>query len=244
MIKNNRGFTIIELMFSTVTFSVVLLLCLTGVIQIGRMYYKGLTTSQTQQAARSLIDELTQSIQLSGNNIEQPRNLTGGVVPVGPAITAAASPTAGAVGFFCIGTTRYTYAIDRQQNNTNDGPNKKIRHAMWADEPSVCANVSNITQYFVEFPVDLTAVQPSTFSGRDVLADNMRLTKLDILQPSGITDRSVWQVTLTVFYGDEDLIIVDPNNAARRICRNASLGGQFCAFSELSTIVKRRISVQ
>ncbi len=247
MIKNNRGFTIIELMFSTVTFSVVLLLCLTGVIQIGRMYYKGLTTSQTQQAARSLLDELTQSIQLSGNNIERPRNLAGGFAPVGPAITAAASPTAGAVGFFCIGTTRYTYALDRQQNNTNDGLNKKIKHAMWADEPGVCANVSDITKYLNDFPVDLAADEPNggnNFGGRDVLADNMRITKLDIIQPSGLVDRSVWQVTLTVFYGDEDLIIADPNNAARRICRNASLGGQFCAFSELSTIVKRRISVQ
>jgi len=244
MKKNNRGFTIIELMFSTVTFSVVLLLCLTGVIQIGRMYYKGLTTSQTQQTARSLIDELTQSIQLSGDNIESPRNLTGGLAPTGPTIAPNVDPRTNAIGFFCIGATRYTYTIDRQQDNANDGLNKKIRHAIWADEPGVCANVSNIIQYFTDFPVDLTLAQPSTYNGRDVLADNMRLTRLNIQQPTGVTDRSVWQVVLTVAYGDDDLLITDPKDATRRICRSTSVGGQFCAFSELSTIVKRRISVQ
>lgn len=238
MKNNNRGFTIIELMFSTVTFSVVLLICLTGIIQIGRMYYKGLTASQTQQSARSLLDEITQSIQLSGENIQPQRDLTGGAAPSGPFVAAAATP----YGFFCIGNIRYTYALDRQQANANDAPNKKIKHAMWADEPGNCAGVSNIAQYFTDFPVDLTATTPSTYSGRDVLADNMRLTRLSV-QPAGVPDRSVWQVSLTVAYGDDDLL-TDPNNTGRRTCVSTSVGGQFCAFSELSTIVKRRISVQ
>ncbi|NBU34262.1 hypothetical protein EB118_16100 [bacterium] len=241
MKKHTNGFTIIELMFATTTFSVVLLLCLTGVIQIGRMYYKGLTTSQTQQTARSLLDELTQSIQLSGSNITATRNLSGGTAPIGPSIAAVTSPTTGTTGFFCIGTTRYTYALDRQQDNTNDGLKKKILHAMWADEPGVCASVTNLTQYFTDFPVDLTQPTPSSYNGRDVLADNMRLTRLAIQQ---LSDDSVWQVTLTVAYGDEDLLITDPNNSTRRICQSTSLGGQFCAISELSTIVTRRLSVQ
>lgn len=244
MRRTSHGFTIIELLFSTVTFSVVLLVCLAGVIQIGRMYYKGLTTSQTQQTARSLIDELSQSIQLSGDNIESPRNLTGGVAPSGPTIGGQSDARTNAVGFFCIGSTRYTYVIDRQQDNANNGLAKKIRHAMWADEPGVCANVSNITQYFTDYPVDLTAAVPSTYNGRDVLSDNMRLTRLQIVPPVGVTDRSVWIVLLTVAYGDDDLLITDPNDGTRRICRNTSVGGQFCAFSELRTIVKRRISVQ
>lgn len=246
MKNRQNGFTIVELMFSTVTFSVVLLICLAGVVQIGRMYYKGLTTSQTQQTARSLLDELTQAIQLSGANIDSERSLIGGPAPAGPTIVAEASPTTNAIGFFCIGTTRYTYVIDRQQDNANNGLQKKIRHAMWADEPGVCSDVPNggVAAYFTQYPVDLTAAQPSTYNGRDVLADNMRLLKLSLQQPTGITDKSVWQVSLTVAYGDDDLLITDPNNAARRICLNTSVGGQFCAFSELSTIVKRRISVQ
>lgn len=211
------------------------------------MYYKGLTTSQTQQTARSLLDEITQSIQLSGANIDPERSLTGAAAPTGPTIAPAANPTTNAIGFFCIGTTRYTYVVDRQQDNANDALQKKIRHAMWADEPGVCADVpsAGVSAYFNQYPVDLTATQPSTYNGRDVLADNMRILKMNIQQPLGISDKSVWQVVLTVAYGDDDLLIPDPSNpATRRICRSTALGGQFCAFSELSTIVKRRISVQ
>ena len=238
--KKQHGFTIIELMFSTVTFSVVLLVCLAGVIQIGRMYYKGLTISQTQQTARSLIDEVTQSIQLSGGNIEVPRDLLGAVAPAGPNVVANGN----AYGFFCIGSTRYTYALDRQQSNANDVTNKKILHAMWVDEPGYCAGVSDIKQYFIDRPVDLTQVKPSDYNGRDVLAENMRLTRLSIQQPAGVSDKSVWYVLLTVAYGDEDLLIIDPKDTTRKMCRNTAVGGQFCATSELRTIVKRRISVQ
>lgn len=241
MHKNKQGFTIVELLFSTAVFSAVLLLCLAALVQIGRLYYKGVTTSQTQQAARGVLDELSQSMQFSGANIQSPTFPDGTVLPVpfGPQINVSGSITAGAVGYFCIGNIRYTYAMDRMQDKNNDLTRKTIRHALWADEPGVCAGAAPATLP----PVDLSAAVPSTFSGRDLLSDNMRLMRLIITRPPAAADGSVWQILLTVGYGDDDLLVIDPADATRRYCFGPQSGTQFCAISELSTIVKRRISV-
>ncbi len=229
-------------MFSTVVFSGVLLLCLSALVQIGRMYYKGVTTSQTQQTARSLLDELSQSMQFTGANIRGPRSLTGTASPVGPVIAAGSTPTSGAVGFFCLGHTRYTFALDRQQAAVNDPANKKIKHALWADEPGICdVTDDTVANLFSAYPVDLTADEPSPYRGRDLLSENMRLTRFTL---APLSDNSIWRISLTVGYGDDDLLIVDAASPTRRICKSGQIGTEFCAFSELSTVVKRRISVQ
>ena len=231
-------------MFSTVVFSGVLLLCLSALVQIGRMYYKGVTTAQTQQSARSLLDELSQSMQFTGANIRGQRSLTGTAAPVGPTIAPQTNPTNGAIGFFCLGHTRYTFVIDRQQSSVNDGANKKIKHALWADEPGIC-DVTNdtVANLYSAYPVDLTADIPSTYNGRDLLSENMRITRFSM---APLSDNSIWRISLTVAYGDDDLLIVDAATPSRRVCKggSSSAGSEFCAISELSTVVKRRISVQ
>lgn len=246
-IKNNKGFTIVELLFSTAIFSVVLLLCLSALVQIGRMYFKGVTTAQTQQSARALMDEISQSMQLSGAEITPIGSITGGPVPPeiygqsGPIPISGGNITQGAIGYFCIGTTRFTFAMDRMQGESVDVNRKMIPHAIWADEPGMCAGANAATLYS-SFPVDLTAAQPSdaALRGRDLLSDNMRLMRLR-LTPLVSGSNSVWRIQITVGYGDSDLFIVDPSDSSRRYCAGANIGTQFCAFSELSTIVKRRV---
>lgn len=61
-IKNTAGFTIVELMIATVVFSVILILITTGIIQIGKAYYKGIIGSRTQETARKITDEVGRSI--------------------------------------------------------------------------------------------------------------------------------------------------------------------------------------
>jgi prepilin-type N-terminal cleavage/methylation domain-containing protein len=60
--KEQSGFTIVELMIATTVFSVILLLCTYGLIQIGRNYYKGSIVSRTQNVTRAVLDDVTQSI--------------------------------------------------------------------------------------------------------------------------------------------------------------------------------------
>jgi hypothetical protein len=158
----------------------------------------------------------------------------------GPTIpVSGGSVTQGALGYFCIGNTRYTFAMDRMQGETNDVARKMIRHAFWVDEPGQCAGVDPVQLYAIA-PVDLTSAgNPSNFNGRDLLSDNMRLIRMR-LSPLA-TDGSIWRVQITVAYGDDDLLITDPLDSSRRYCRGGNIGTQFCAFSELSTIVKRRV---
>lgn len=90
----NKGFTIIELLIATVVFSVVLLVITSAVVQFGRLYYKGVIQSRTQETARSVMQEVTQSVQFSKDS------------PVH-------SPATGD-GVLCIGDKRYTYRLGKQ----------------------------------------------------------------------------------------------------------------------------------
>lgn len=60
--KQKSGFTIIELTMATAVFSVVLLLGLTGFIQIGRMFYKGVTIAQTRDTATNILQTVSNDI--------------------------------------------------------------------------------------------------------------------------------------------------------------------------------------
>ena len=66
--SNQHGFTIIELIIATTVFSVVLLLCSYSLLQIGKTYYHGITSSRTQNTARAISDELVQNIQFGGSD--------------------------------------------------------------------------------------------------------------------------------------------------------------------------------
>ncbi len=232
---SSKGFTIIELLFATLVFSVVLLMCLTALVQIGRLYYKGITTSQTQDATRSILDEISQAIQFTGDSVTTPSLVAGPDIPV-----TGGSATANAIGFFCIGSTRYSYVIDRQQSDnpsTNVTLDRQIRHVLWADVMPACAGATGIV------PANLTLSNPSQGSlgtnGRELVGANMRINRLKLISLS--PDNSTWQVQLSVDYGDEDLLTVYPEDLTRKVCKGSQVGTQFCAISELSTIVKRRV---
>jgi len=102
-LKNEKGFTLLELLISTTVFSVILLLCTFGLIQVGRNYYRGNTISRTQNATRSAMNTLTQSIQFSGS------------APQGTLPDDGISS-----GTFCIGSLRYDYKLNTQvEDNIN-----------------------------------------------------------------------------------------------------------------------------
>ena len=103
VVKNNKGFTLLELLISTTVFSVILLLCTFGLVQVGRHYYRGATITRTQNVARSVMSTLTQSIQFSGSDFE-------GTPPVPP--VQPVQPVT-----FCIGSLGYTYKLNTQVDN-------------------------------------------------------------------------------------------------------------------------------
>lgn len=89
---NQKGFTIIELLISTVIFAVILLVITGAIVQFGRLYYRGVVQSRTQESARAISQDVEQAIQFSRS------------VPV-------ANPASGD-GVLCIGERRYTYRLN------------------------------------------------------------------------------------------------------------------------------------
>ncbi len=53
------GFTLTELMLAMAVFSMVLTLCLSIFVQINRLYYRGLTITQAQEASRSIVSDMS-----------------------------------------------------------------------------------------------------------------------------------------------------------------------------------------
>lgn len=94
--KNIKGFTIIELLIATAVFSLVLLIFLTAFIRIGNLFYKGVNMSNTQEVARSTLDDITNDIKFSRSR---------------PYIVKADST---GLGYFCIGQHRYKYNLGQQ----------------------------------------------------------------------------------------------------------------------------------
>lgn len=100
-IKKRAGFTIIELIMATAVFSMVLLLGLTGFIQVGRMFYKGVTMAQTRDAARDTLDLVTNDIKLASS--------------------VGTVQNAGGLTYLCIGNHRYSINQFNKVTTLNDG---------------------------------------------------------------------------------------------------------------------------
>lgn len=64
--SKQHGFTITELMFAVSILAIVLLVLLGSIIQMTRIYDKGITLKRVNQSGRTVGEELTRAIRLSG----------------------------------------------------------------------------------------------------------------------------------------------------------------------------------
>lgn len=177
-LKNESGFTIIELLIASLVFAVVLLLVTFGMLQITKTYYKGLTAARTQQTARSIIDQISQQVQLSGSSV------------IG---TPTSRPPAGTNQVFCIGDDRYSYQLGRQLvDGTPDASlGDQVRHVLVVDTYLGCSKTT---------PQDLS---PASVSGRELLSPRMRLSNLVVEQ---LGTSSLYHIKVTVTSGEKDLM--------------------------------------
>lgn len=103
-LKNNqKAFTIIELLIASTVFSMIILGACATIIQMSRLYYKGIIVSRTQTAGRNLAETIAREIQFQGGTIT----------------TLDAPPNK----ILEINGTRYKFAINKQQG-------KDIPHAI------------------------------------------------------------------------------------------------------------------
>lgn len=208
------GFTIIELLIATLVFSMVLILITLGIMQFTKSYYKGINQSRTQNAARTIIENIAQSIQFSGDLVTSP-------------ITPGPNDSVG----FCIGSQRFSYRPGFQLvDAAPDSTLRQTRHALLQDNAGSCGGAR---------AQDLGG-DPT---GTELLTPGMRVSKLSV-DRIGTTDiyrvsiRVVFGDVDLVYSPSND-----PRGAAApdAACRAGFSGSQFCASSELSTIAKKRI---
>jgi prepilin-type N-terminal cleavage/methylation domain-containing protein len=214
--KKHEGFTLVELMIATTVFSTILLLATTGVINIGKLYYKGIITARTQETARSVIDEVARSVQLTQGEI---KSSSGG--PSGYSAT-------------CIGKDRYTYRIDTKVEPGG--------HGLWLDEITQgdeCVPSNFSTGLAANSGRELlgTNMRLLEFGISDDASDRTRVN-VDVSVAYGDSD-------LLTHCSPDDSENPGPcgGNPANAQCRSTNSGGSFCAVSSLETFVKRRFSI-
>lgn len=216
--KNQKGFTILELIIATTVFSVMLLLVSAGIIQIGKTYYKGITTSRTQETARAIIDDLFRTFQ-TGNNTTVGYSFT----PPDPTDPDPVFPPNGSI---CIGSTRYTYQTGSIVGRDGN------QHALWIDRivGTECKELSLTGDTPADDVTDLST--DGQFAQKELIAQNMRLASFEIMNIPGT---SLYTIGIRVIHGDQDL---SPDD---EFCLPTNQGGEFCAVSSINTFVKTRL---
>lgn len=219
MAPASAGFTIIELLIAMLIFSLVMVLITVGVLTFTKTYIKGVNQAKTQTAARTVVESVTQAIQFSGGAV----NPDYGPLPNGS-------------DGFCVGDRRFSFMPGKQ---LVDGPKKpsQTNHALKVDESGNCGGSG---------PQDMTIAptDPASPVGLELLTTGMRVSDLRVEQ-LGLS--SNYRVVVRIAYGDDDLLYSPGNKpegaeADDAACISGISGSHFCAVSELSTIVNKRLN--
>lgn len=210
--KNINGFTIIELMIATAVFSVILLVTSAGVIAIGRSYYKSLTSTRVQEAARAVMDDVSRSMQFTNTNavLKSPDE-----DPPNPKKAK------------CFGPDRYTYVINQKVEGG--------QHALYRDKtPSTGCVPSDYNTSGKEMlgtnmrllQFDISPDNPFRIILKVAYGDDDLLTHYD---------NSGNKIDLN---GDTKKDEVDAQLA---LCKTGIAGSNFCAVSQLETTATSRV---
>lgn len=247
--KDSNGFTIIELLIASSVFSVVLLVALTGFLQIGRVFYKGISDSQTQNVARQIVTDISSSLSNTSSD--------DGVSTI---------KTSGGYSYMCIGIVRYTWgryvSSDTALNNkptfydqrqplaTYNGqaiqnmdpnlPNPSlglIRDTVPGEGacPVPCIKGSSTAAACPASGTNLLALNEN--KPKEMLGDLMRVNALAVTKtPSGLYD-----VNVVIAYGSNDLIEYPSGDTAFASpnCIGNSADQRFCAVQQLQTSMLR-----
>ena len=193
--NSQKGFTVVELLFSTTIFALVLLTVAASFIQVSRLYYRGVITSRTQDVVRAVVDDVSRTLQFNSGTVAWDGEV--------------AKPDA-----FCVGNIRYSVQLDQNITEPSDWALVRDSGASDCTQPENPAN------------------------GVELLGREMRINMFHIQQ---IGDSRSYRIQVRVIYGDEELIDIDDSDSNNPVCRGLRIGGQFCAVSELDTVITRRI---
>lgn len=222
--KLSAGFTIVELSIATAVFAVVLLVALAGFFEIGKLFYKGVSISQTQETADQIFQDVNGNFQTA----------------------ASVSPkqTFNGYTYYCIGNSRYTFNINNEvdlASSSNHAPPfveaiksgnfgilKDILPGSGAACSSPCNDQSGVC----------TAGSVKFNNPTELLGEKMRVEKFDITAVAN--NPNLYNVSLIIAYGDDDVLgWTDSSKPETAFCKGGSTSQQFCAVSSLNTGIYR-----
>lgn len=189
-----RGFTVVELMIATAIFSVVLLGALGGFLGIGRLFYKGVSTTSTQNVALDILNSISSDFSKGGYS------------------------AGNGASFFCAGNTSYTYVLDDMyESNLGTGPNNVglVKEKMQGSGCSA-ANVSSSSTQLLGDNMRLTEITIQQIGGsssklykitvRVVYGDDSSLSSRNSSQPKAGNN-----------------IVCDSNSTSSRFCSESKV---------------------
>lgn len=224
-----RGFTLIELMLATAVFSVTLLIALNGFLQIGRLFYKGVSNTQTSGITRQLLNEFSRNLQITPD-------FTG---------KQTASSGSGQYYYYCLNGNRYTYTrgsdgraimldLSKPKNySAGDDANFGLVKDSLPGTSSCAApcdpdNLSSCGSSSIPLDKDNLV---------ELLGNNMRVGELTLEEDTASATQNLYNIKIMLISGsDESLDFPDgfdrPDTAR---CAGGLSNQQFCSISQLTT---------
>lgn len=235
--QQENGFTIIEFIIASFVFSIILLLLTGGLIKLSRTYFEGIVASQTQDTARNIVDAVSQPLQFNGDNFVQ-------LADTGPGDS---------VHGFCVGTKRFSFILANPAQANTQSTLAAGSHVLLEDDVSKLSP-SQVRCTNSTLPLDVTTPNPGPSGGPyiELMSANMWLNKLQVCQVS----TNLFNVNVRVLYGPvtPSLFNDDLQSTSAAGCgtvptqlykcagdNTGDLGSEFCAVSELDTVVEQRV---
>lgn len=209
------GFTIIELMIAATVFAVILLVAQTSFVQIGHLFYRGVSITTTQDTAHNIYQDVSGNFQNA------------------PSVNGGRFSSAGGYDYYCIGNIRYTYHIDRQVDTDgasdhsasgNFGILKDELQGTGGACEKPCAESASSCPGGVKFnnPVEL-------------LGDKMRVEQFDITQQTSTSN--LYMISIVIAYGEQDtLTYATPSDLSTVQCK-VDVNNSFCAVGKVQTAI-------
>jgi prepilin-type N-terminal cleavage/methylation domain-containing protein len=215
--KNQKGFTIVELLIATAVFAVVLLVAQASFLQIGHLFYRGVSINQTQEAADHIFQDINGNFQTA------------------PSVASSINSPAG-YDYYCVGNTRYTYRINNEVDTSaatadhspsgNFGILKDTLPGAGAACATPCSDTGGI-------PCPSGTVKLN--NPAELLGDKTRIEKFDVT-PSTSTS-NLYNLSIVLAYGDDNTLTYHvPGDFSTVACQGDS-HNDFCAVSSINTAV-------
>jgi prepilin-type N-terminal cleavage/methylation domain-containing protein len=218
-VNSTKGFTIVELMIASTVFAVVLVIAQAGFVQIGHLFYRGVSITSTQAIADHIFQYINGNFQ-NAPGVHGPNS-------------------SGPYSYYCIGNSRYTFNINKEiDTGTASDPstgNYGILKDTLQGSGDECAAPCSDTSC------------PAPFNNPvEQLGDKMRLEQLNIGQSTSTSN--LYNVAIVVAYGDDDTLTYDysvplPDRYKTVSCKSDA-HNSFCAVSRINTAVYKGIHQQ